>query len=93
MLHVCAPHSGGPIRIGVSKTVFMYVVKEGSSQAVETRREDSAKKFARIGTSLPYALSAVMHALILCAYAALKISPHTDPHPRIQCQPPSTESV
>mmetsp|Transcript_40876 Transcript_40876/g.132453 ORF Transcript_40876/g.132453 Transcript_40876/m.132453 type:complete len:144 (+) Transcript_40876:1184-1615(+) len=49
--------------------------------------EGADPRSARIGTSLPYALSAMMHALILCAYAALKISPH------VQCQPPSTESV
>jgi len=48
----------------------MYV-KEGSSRDT---REDSAKKFARIGTSLPYALSAVMHALILCAYGVWTVS-------------------
>ena len=39
---------------------------------------------ARIGTMLPYMLTAVVHILVLLAYVALRISPHTDPSPAVK---------
>ena len=33
----------------------------------------------RIGTMLPYMMTAAVHALVLVIYAALRISPHADP--------------
>ena len=39
----------------------------------------STATMPRIGTLLPYMLTAAMHAFVLCSYITLGISPHVDP--------------
>lgn len=63
---------------------LLYPVGRGSLAATEPR----------IGTMLPYMLSAVIHAAVLAAYAALGISPsHVDAPPAVKAQPASTSSA